>query len=72
MNKSNEQFEFLDILAILSFSAQIKNMGEDDKNNDYIHRVIEAIAKEIDKLHMENNIIIEQNKEIVKLLREGK
>ncbi len=68
-NSSNGEFGFLDILAMISFLAQINNMDKDDMQNEYIHKVIKAIANEIEKLHKENDIIIEQNEKILKEIR---
>lgn len=69
MNNDNEEIGFLDILNIASFLVQIENMQEDEKETKYIHKVIKVIANEIDKLHKENDIIIEQNEEIIRLLK---
>lgn len=56
----NEDFDLLDILTILSFCAQLKNIEEDKIEKDYIHTVIKRIGEEIDKLHQENDLIIEK------------
>ena len=42
---NNQNLEALDLLAIISFIAQIENMNEDKKEKEYIHTVIKAIAK---------------------------
>lgn len=70
-NNSNtsEEFGFLDMITIASFLAQIDNMDKDDIQNKYIHKVIQAIADEIEKLHKENDIIMKQNEEILELLK---
>jgi hypothetical protein len=52
-------FEFLDAITIVGFLAQLDNMDKDEKETDYIHKVIDSIANEIEKLHKENEIIIE-------------
>lgn len=44
-------------------------MSKDEVQTNYIHKVIKAIANEIEKLHKENDIIMAQNEEILKLLR---
>lgn len=64
-----EETNILDLLNVFSLWAQIDNMNMDKKQTEYIHKVIKAIADEIDKLHKENNIIIKQNEEILNLLR---
>lgn len=66
----DKQFEFLDLLAITSFVMQLQNIEEDEVQNKYIKEVILAISKEIEELHQENKIIIEQNEKILKLLKE--
>ena len=62
-------FNILDIITILSFIAQIKNINDDKVQTNYIQKVIKAIADEIEKLHKENDIIMQQNEEIIKLLK---
>lgn len=64
-----EDVGILDLLNVFSLWAQIDNMNMDKQQTEYIHKVIRAIADEIDKLHKENDIIIKQNEEILDLLR---
>lgn len=71
MLNNDSEFEALDLLNIASFLAQVDNIMSNNEQNKYIHKIIKAISLEINKLHKENNIIIEQNKEIIKLLKEG-
>lgn len=66
---SSEELGLLDIITIAGFLAQIDNMSKDEVQTNYIRVVIKAIANEIEKLHKENDIIMTQNKEILKLLR---
>lgn len=42
---NNQNLEALDLLAIISFIAQIENMNTDSKEKEYIHTVIKAIAQ---------------------------
>lgn len=42
---NNQNLEALDLLAIISFIAQIENMNIDSKEKEYIHTVIKAIAQ---------------------------
>jgi glycerol dehydrogenase-like iron-containing ADH family enzyme len=70
LNNENQQFEMLDALNIVGFFAQLDNMSKDEQQSKYIQTVIQAIANEIEKLHKENDIIIEQNNEIIKMLKE--
>lgn len=44
-NNQNQNFEALDILALISFVAQVENMNKDAKEKAYIHEVIRTIAK---------------------------
>ena len=64
VNEMNEtqNFEFLDILTILSFYYQLKNLELDNKYESYIKDYISRIDKEIQKLH-------EENEEILKILK---
>lgn len=68
LNKKTN-FNILDDITILSFIAQIKNINDDKVQTNYIQKVIKAIADEIEKLHKENDIIMQQNEEIIKLLK---
>jgi hypothetical protein len=70
LNNENQQFEMLDALNIVGFFAQLDNMSKDEQQSKYIQTVIQAIANEIEKLHKENDIIIEQNNEIINMLKE--
>jgi glycerol dehydrogenase-like iron-containing ADH family enzyme len=70
LNNENQQFEMLDALNIVGFFAQLDNMSKDEEQSKYIQTVIQALANEVEKLHKENDIIIEQNEEILKLLKE--
>lgn len=58
MNNKQEQWDFLDALTLIGFIAQIQNMEKDERETDYIHKVIRAIANEIQKLHNENDLIM--------------
>ena len=66
---NNQNLEALDLLAIISFIAQIENMNEDNKEKEYIHTVIKAIAQQIEKLHKENDRIEYKIDEILKILK---
>ena len=65
--EENNNLNFVDILSLISFYMQVKNIDEDKKQTKYINDVILAINYEIQKLHEENDIIIS---EIKKLRRE--
>lgn len=67
-NDMNENYNFLDMLTIVGFIAQIENIQKDEEYSKYIKSVIRSISIEIDKLHRENDIIMEQNKKIIALL----
>jgi glycerol dehydrogenase-like iron-containing ADH family enzyme len=66
----NQQFEILDALNVVGFFAQLDNMSKDEEQSKYIQTIIKALANEVEKLHKENDIIIEQNNEIIRLLKE--
>lgn len=59
----------LDIFNLLSYYAQMVNIDMDNEHNEYIRLIIKAIAREIDLLHKENDKIIKQNEEILRLLK---
>ena len=70
-NNDNTNNKLLDALTILGFAAQIQNISDDKTQTEYIRKVIQVIADEIKKLHKENDIIIKQNEEILKMLGGG-
>lgn len=55
----------LDILEVIAFYVQLKNIEWDQNQNQYIHSVIQNIEKEIEKLHKQNDIIMKQNEQIL-------
>ena len=57
-NNTNKNFDILDMLSLISFIAQMKNMSDDDKAALKNNSIIKAISDEIDKLHKENDDII--------------
>lgn len=60
MNSYNN-FQAMDLLNLIAFYAQLKNIEQDVQHSSYIHN-------EIAKLHNENDIIMQQNKQILNLL----
>lgn len=70
-NNDNTNNKMLDVLTVLGFAAQIQNISDDKIQTEYIRKVIQVIADEIEKLHKENDIIIKQNEEILKMLGGG-
>lgn len=70
-NNFNNSIEGMDLLSIYSLMKQLENMKLDSEQTIYIRKVILAISDEISKLHKENDIIIAQNEEILKILKEG-
>ena len=63
---NNSSFGFIDILTVISFMAQMKNMSDDEVTNLKNSSIIKAVANEIDKLHKENDDIINHLKKIDK------
>lgn len=67
-NQEQEDFNLLDAVTIVSFLAQLDNMEKDVKQTKWIHGVVEKLAEEVQKLHEENDILIEKVDKILKLL----
>ena len=55
----------LDLLQVIAFYAQLKNIEWDEEQNKYIHSVVENIDKQIAKLHKQNDFIVKQNSQIL-------
>jgi predicted KAP-like P-loop ATPase len=56
---------------LISFALQLQNIEEDNKEKEFTHKTILAVADEIEKLHQENEEILAQNREIIELLKRG-
>lgn len=63
-NNINKNFDILDMLSLISFIAQMKNMSDDEKTALKNNSIIKAVADEIDKLHKENEDIITYLKQV--------
>ena len=66
-----EELNFLDIITMVAFIAQLQNMEIDGINTKWIHNVIFSLSKEVQKLHEENDIIINKVNKILKILENG-
>lgn len=66
----NNSVEGMDLLSIYSLIKQLENMKLDSEQTIYIRKVILAISDEIAKLHKENDMIMAQNEEILKILKD--
>lgn len=71
-NREQENLDLLDAITITSFLAQLDNMAKDVKQTEWIHKVIVTLANEVDKLHRENDILIEKVDKILNILEEDK
>ncbi len=67
---NNNQLEALDLIAIIGFILQIQNIQLDDKQQNYIHNVIKALAQQVEKLHQQNDRIEAKLDQILKILKE--
>ena len=66
-NKKKENLELIEY-----FQSEMENMNKDEDYHKIIHKFFLAINEEIEKLHIENNIIINQNEKIINLLEDIK
>lgn len=62
----NKQIEFLDIITVFSFYIAIKNLEESEKQSEILKQKLDNQ----DKIYLKK--IIDQNNEIIKLLKGGK
>lgn len=58
-------------MSITAFCAQLANMDEDAEHSKWMQQAIKTIAAEINLIHEEDRKIINQNEEILKILKEG-
>lgn len=68
-NNPNNGLEFLDIITIMGFLAQIENLGKDEKYEQFIKKIILGLVQEIEKLHKENEDIINKLNQILERLK---
>ena len=57
-NNINQNLKDLDIIGLLSFFMQADNIKDDNQQKIINQLVLQAIANEIEKLHKENDDII--------------
>lgn len=63
----NRQLDILDIITILSFCIAIKNLEENEKQNKILSEKLDNQDNEyLKKIINQNELIIEQNKELLK------
>lgn len=65
----NKDFEFMDAVGITSFLAQLDNMEKDQIQTEWIRKVVVSLAQEVQKLHDENDILINKVDEILKIVK---
>ena len=70
-NNEQEENNFLDIITMVAFIAQLQNMEIDSINTKWIHKVIFSLAREVQKLHEENDVIINKIDKVLKILENG-
>ena len=68
-NNPNNGLEFLDIITIMGFLAQLKNLSKDEKYEQFIKKIILGLVQEIEKLHKENEDIIKKLDEVLEKLK---
>lgn len=62
----NNELEALDIISIMSFIIQMQNLEEDKKYKGSVQQFEAVVQDEVDKLHKENEIIMQKLDEILK------
>ena len=58
-NENNKNFNMLDLITVIGFLAQMQNIQGDEKQAQKNNAIIKAISDEIDKLHKENDAIVQ-------------
>ena len=65
----NQQFDFLDVISLMGFFAQMENLDKDQKYEEFIKKIIIGLVQEIEKLHKENEDIINKLNQILEKLK---
>lgn len=58
-NENNKSLNMLDLITVIGFLAQMENMQGDEKQAKKNNAIIKAVADEINKLHKENDAIVQ-------------
>ena len=59
-NFTTEEFGALDMLNVMSLITQLQNIQKDETHNKALAAIIKEIFNEIQKLHKENDLILEK------------
>lgn len=59
-NQEQRDFNMLDIINFMSIALQIQNIEQDKIEKDFIHNFVKSVSNEIEKLHKENDIIMDK------------
>ena len=65
-NNSNQMLQDIDLIGLASFFMQADNIKDNNQQKQTNQLILQAIANEIDKLHKENDDIIEKLNKIEK------
>lgn len=65
-NNINQNLKDLDIIGLASFFMQADNIKDDNQQKIINQLILQAVAKEIEKLHKENDSIIDKLNKIEK------
>lgn len=57
---NNRNYDLLDIISLMSFIIQMRNLEEDKKYKGSVKQFEDMIQLEVDKLHKENDIIMQK------------
>lgn len=72
MIRDGNSIEALDLISIMSFIVQMQNLEEDKKYKGSVQQFEELVQREVDKLHKENEVIMQKLNEIQTELMEMK
>ena len=59
-NNANQMLQDIDLIGLASFFMQADNIKDNNQQKQINQLILQAIANEIDKLHKENDNIIEK------------
>ena len=65
-NNATQMLQDIDLIGLASFFMQADNIKDNNQQKQVNQLILKAIANEIEKLHKENNDIIEKLKKIEK------
>lgn len=71
LNDLNNSIDFLDILTVISFIAQMQNMNKDEERTQINNEKEKVFYAKLEEIAKEDHAIVKELREIKEILRRG-